>query len=353
MDDLNPDTFDCSELVQWAASQAGVSITDGSWLQYQHVQRGGGEMTVEQALNTPGALLFRFGSDPNGAGRPSGAHVAISLGDGRTIEARGRSYGVDIFDATSRGWTHAGVIPELGGAMVPPSTISPPIDHEGDTDGDGILDAYELTIGTDPFNADTDMDGFIDSVELLDFGTDPNDAASNPRADAMRNLGIEPVVVATRPQVDYSGFVSSEAIPTRRAQRPSDRDEDETDRQRRDDEDRQNDEDTDENQNDETENSDEEAKEDDEGVDENGEKTTADQGTPEDQGDGSANEGTGEPASSTMANMGSIKSDPTTSELLISPGEDERFSPPPASPPDDPEIDSPPGDGGLGDGDGM
>jgi len=62
-------------------------------------------MSVEEALRTPGALLFRAG-DPN--------HIAISLGDGRTMEARGRRYGTDIFDnAASREWTRAGTIPGL------------------------------------------------------------------------------------------------------------------------------------------------------------------------------------------------------------------------------------------------
>jgi cell wall-associated NlpC family hydrolase len=49
-------------------------------------------------------VLFR--SDPN--------HIAISLGDGRTMEARGRKYGVGIFDnAAGREWTAAGTIPGL------------------------------------------------------------------------------------------------------------------------------------------------------------------------------------------------------------------------------------------------
>jgi cell wall-associated NlpC family hydrolase len=28
LSDANPDTFDCSELVQWAAHQAGVTVLD-------------------------------------------------------------------------------------------------------------------------------------------------------------------------------------------------------------------------------------------------------------------------------------------------------------------------------------
>ena len=96
LDDPNPMAFDCSELVQWAAHQAGVDVPDGSWLQYQQLQRQGGAMSVEQALHTRGALLFSFSSSPDGSGRPSTAHVAISLGDGRTIEARNSRDGVGV-----------------------------------------------------------------------------------------------------------------------------------------------------------------------------------------------------------------------------------------------------------------
>lgn len=96
LNDANPDTFDCSELVQWAAAQAGVNIADGSSNQAAATQN----ISVDEALRTPGALLFRPG------------HVAISLGDGRTIEARGRNYGVGIFNGEGR-FTSGGLIPGM------------------------------------------------------------------------------------------------------------------------------------------------------------------------------------------------------------------------------------------------
>jgi cell wall-associated NlpC family hydrolase len=61
----------------------------------------GTDVSVDKALHTRGALLFRPG------------HVAISLGDGRTIEARGSAYGVNIFSAQGRGWTSGALIPGL------------------------------------------------------------------------------------------------------------------------------------------------------------------------------------------------------------------------------------------------
>lgn len=101
LNDPNPDTFDCSELVQWAAHQAGVSVPDGTMNQVPYFRQKGTEISVAQALRTRGALLYRPG------------HVAISLGDGRTIEARGRAYGVNIFPANGRGWTSGALIPGL------------------------------------------------------------------------------------------------------------------------------------------------------------------------------------------------------------------------------------------------
>jgi len=42
-----------------------------------------------------------------------------------------------------------------------------------DSDGDGLTDAEESSLGTDPFNPDTDFDGLTDGDEVNAFGTDP------------------------------------------------------------------------------------------------------------------------------------------------------------------------------------
>jgi YD repeat-containing protein len=48
-----------------------------------------------------------------------------------------------------------------------------------DSDGDGLSDAQEILIGTDPFNPDTDGDGFSDGVEVAS-GSDPLDPNCTP-----------------------------------------------------------------------------------------------------------------------------------------------------------------------------
>lgn len=51
-----------------------------------------------------------------------------------------------------------------------------------DSDGDGINDGDEVALGTDPNNADTDGDGASDAEEVA-AGSDPNDASSIPNTE--------------------------------------------------------------------------------------------------------------------------------------------------------------------------
>lgn len=106
--DPNPRRFDCSELVEWAAARCGVRFVDGAQNQRDACRRANRLISVDKARHTRGALLFRIDEGP------SNDHVAISLGDGKTIEARGRAYGVNVFSSTGRSWTHGGLIPGLG-----------------------------------------------------------------------------------------------------------------------------------------------------------------------------------------------------------------------------------------------
>ena len=208
LSDPDPDKFDCSELTKWAAHQAGVEIPDGAMYQYLDLKQKDALISVDKAMHTKGALLFYFSDEPTpGGGRPSKAHVAISLGDGRTIEARGTKYGVGEFTAHNR-FNYAGVIPGLDGSAVPPADaadVQPSVatDHVAtnhydqidtgtsivappDTDHDGLTDAFEKLAGTNPNAADTDKDGLPDAFEAIKSHTDPltadtdHDGASDP-----------------------------------------------------------------------------------------------------------------------------------------------------------------------------
>src|SRR5262249_28627860 len=91
----------------------GVTLPRTAQQQYLALKNQGDLIPVQQAINTPGALLFSFSSEPSPTNMyPSHAHVAISLGNGKTIEARGHAYGVGIFDASNR-FNSAAVLPGL------------------------------------------------------------------------------------------------------------------------------------------------------------------------------------------------------------------------------------------------
>lgn len=110
--DPDPEAFDCSELVEWVLERLGVpDFPDGSMNQRAHCNA----IPIDRAIRTRGALLFR---DPSVTGT---GHVAISLGNNHTIEARGSAYGVGSFDASpsARLWTSGGFIPEVNYRIEP------------------------------------------------------------------------------------------------------------------------------------------------------------------------------------------------------------------------------------------
>ena len=108
----DPSAFDCEGLTRWAAARVGIDIPMGATFQYRFLEQHGTTMSVDQALHTPGALLFHFGSDPN-KGVPPDGHVGISVGDGvHVMEAKGQAYGTNVFADASH-FNYAGMIPGM------------------------------------------------------------------------------------------------------------------------------------------------------------------------------------------------------------------------------------------------
>ncbi len=125
--DPDPHAFDCSSLVQWAAHQAGVNLDRTAEAQYLQLKAMGSSISVEQALHTPGALLFHLPHEPTpGEAFGPNAHVAISLGDGRTVEAIGSKYGVrdvnvaEFHTGGTAFFTRAAVIPGFADGTATP-----------------------------------------------------------------------------------------------------------------------------------------------------------------------------------------------------------------------------------------
>ena len=92
--DPSPRAFDCSELVQWAYYQMGVSIVDGSFNQYPKTT------SIPVSSLRIGDLFFLR--------KPSGRiyHVGIYVGNGEFVEARNSRVGVvrsSLANVRSRG----------------------------------------------------------------------------------------------------------------------------------------------------------------------------------------------------------------------------------------------------------
>jgi hypothetical protein len=92
-----PDAYDCSGLITRALADIGLSFPHGSANQIAATT----SLPIAEAITTAGALLYRPG------------HIAISRGDGTTIEARNPTQGIGNFSAHGREWTRAGTIPAL------------------------------------------------------------------------------------------------------------------------------------------------------------------------------------------------------------------------------------------------
>jgi len=91
--DPNPRAFDCSALVQWACRRVGIEDpTRTTHTQLAKIRAAGRVISVQQGINTKGALLFA----------PDVEHVAISLGNGKTIEAMNPAQGVRQGNAGGR-----------------------------------------------------------------------------------------------------------------------------------------------------------------------------------------------------------------------------------------------------------
>ena len=76
-----------------------------------------------------------------------------------------------------------------------------------DTDNDGLPDALEFEIGTNPFDFDTDGDGLPDGFEIMLGGTDPLLAETTKGvSDAMRNFDGDAMAFTT-PYLEANEFV--------------------------------------------------------------------------------------------------------------------------------------------------
>jgi hypothetical protein len=153
-------------------------------------------------LNAPLAIIVASGTDADA--------IELSCGViGGFVSNNAVTFGID--DANNSGISGIGNVTDLGNGSISVTVILGefPVDETGtvevaaaatgtscvdvalafvttphglatadDADGDGIADATEATLGTDPNNPDTDQDGILDGLETDFDETDPLDADS-------------------------------------------------------------------------------------------------------------------------------------------------------------------------------
>ncbi|MEH0667543.1 hypothetical protein H4F18_14635 [Vibrio scophthalmi] len=83
----------------------------------------------------------------------------------------------------------------------------------GDSDTDGLTDAEEIELGTDPNNPDSDNDGILDGAEVAN-GTDPTDSNSGPVVVDADGDGLTSDVDPddSNPDVDNDGLTDGEEV---------------------------------------------------------------------------------------------------------------------------------------------
>lgn len=114
----NPPSFDCSGYTRWVLGRNGITAPAGSWNQAMWCRDRGLLVSVQDAINTPGALLFGGPNNGYSGYGPSG-HVAFSLGNGKTAEARGSTDVVGSWSIYNRPWTNAALIPGVTYSVPP------------------------------------------------------------------------------------------------------------------------------------------------------------------------------------------------------------------------------------------
>lgn len=147
------------------------------------------QTTTERVTATDGDAAIR------GTGDASAAPGNVTRGGGAALLGPDGTYGVSdsppssisvsknttppVINVTEGGYTPEPVYDTgyVEDTYIPEETYAPAdtsaIATDADQDADNALDARELEMGLDPYNADTDGDGVADGDELDIYATDP------------------------------------------------------------------------------------------------------------------------------------------------------------------------------------
>lgn len=98
------DCFDCAQLVKLALKAEGILLPSGASSQWKAGAIWAFRGEVTHVARSHACVLFR--KDAQGSADRPMAHVGLSLGDGRVIDARGHQAGVMQSKITAYPWTH-------------------------------------------------------------------------------------------------------------------------------------------------------------------------------------------------------------------------------------------------------
>lgn len=140
-----------------ATSNAGAPAA--STVQVTGVNLTGSTFAFLPEIVPPALTIDSTSIDPSGSSATLGITITAKAAGSFTLVATNGAGSSSAFPSSSN------TITILEGAL--------------DPDGDGLTNAQEVPLGTDPFRADTDGDGFSDGMEVT-AGSNPLDPQSTP-----------------------------------------------------------------------------------------------------------------------------------------------------------------------------
>ena len=139
-----------------------------------------------------------------------------------TVESSTAATNTETTAAGSTSSTSPSAPPSTSTSTAPTTATSPTMPAQ-DSDGDGLSDAEEMALGTDPNNSDSDSDSLSDEAEVNAHGTDPLSADS----DGDMLLDDSEVALGTNPlNPDTDGDGSNDHAEINAGSSPTDPDSD-------------------------------------------------------------------------------------------------------------------------------